>query len=36
MTGYQRRGGANGRIVYARPNQRYGIEVSQELTIARP
>lgn len=36
MTNYQRRGGANGRIVYARPDLRYGIEVSQELTIAPP
>lgn len=36
MTGYERRGGANGRIVYARPKQRYGIEVSQELGITRP
>jgi hypothetical protein len=36
MTDYQRRGGANGRIVYARPGLRYGLEVSQELAIARP
>jgi len=36
MTGYERRGGANDRIVYARPNQRYGLEVSRELTIVRP
>jgi hypothetical protein len=36
MTGYQRRGGANGRAVYARPDALYGIEVSLELTISPP
>ena len=36
MTEYQRRGGANGRVVYARPGALFGVEVSQELRIAPP
>jgi len=36
MSEYRRRGGANGRAVYARPGALYGIEVSQELSIVPP
>ena len=36
MTAYRRRGGANGRVVYARPDALFGIEVSEALSIAPP
>jgi hypothetical protein len=36
LTGFTRRGGNNGRIVWGREGQYYGIEVSQELRIEAP